>query len=88
MGVIRYLGDAYYNRDGEAEWCFGFPWLAKIYGDMNKPDKYAAYMRKTLDVMNENEELPELYYSNSEVYNENTPLGWGQALFLVAKVTE
>ena len=28
--------------------------------------------------------LPELYFSNSEKYNENTPLGWTESLFLVA----
>lgn len=84
MGVIRYAGDAYYNRNGEAEWCFGFPWLAIIYSKINRPDKYAYYMRKTIEAMNEEGELPELYFANSVVYNENTPLGWGQALYLVA----
>lgn len=85
MGVIRYKGDAYYNRNGEAEWCFGFPWLAIIYKILNRPDRYAHYMRKTVEAMNEEGELPELYFSNSMVFNENTPLGWGQALYLVAK---
>jgi len=87
MGVIRYLGDQYYNKNGEAEWTFGFPWLAIIYKHLNKPDKYAYYMRKTMEAMNENKELPELYYSNSEEHNENSPLGWAQAMFLVAKVS-
>jgi phosphorylase kinase alpha/beta subunit len=40
-------------------------------------------MRKTVEVMNENGELPELYFANSTAYNENCPLGWAQALFLV-----
>ena len=36
-GVIRYKNDRYYNKNEdetskEAEWCFGFPWLAIIYG--------------------------------------------------------
>ena len=38
-GVIRYAGDYYFNRDGEAEWTFGFPWLAIIYKQLNRPDK-------------------------------------------------
>jgi phosphorylase kinase alpha/beta subunit len=82
-GLIRYIGDKYYNKNGEAEWTFGFPWLAKIYKEMNKPNKYAFYMRKTLEAMNEKGELPELYYANSDEHNENSPLGWSQAMFLV-----
>jgi phosphorylase kinase alpha/beta subunit len=83
-GLIRYAGDRYFNRQGEAEWTFGFPWLSIIYKQLNRPDKAAFYMRKTLDVVNEKGELPELYYANSEVHNENTPLGWGQSLLVVA----
>jgi len=82
-GVIRYIGDQYYNVNGEAEWTFGFPWLAIIYKQMNKPDKYAYFMRKTVEVMNNDGELPELYFANSIAHNENSPLGWAQALFLV-----
>ena len=82
--MIRYLGDQYYNKDGEAEWCFGLPWLAVIYKGMGNMAKYRFYMQKTLDAMNENDELPELYFANSDEHNENTPLGWAQAMFLVA----
>lgn len=84
MGVLRYIGDKYYYNGKSAEWCFGFPWLAQIYKEMNVPNKYAIYMRKTMEVMNDKGELPELYFGESEIYNENTPLGWGQALVLVA----
>ncbi|MBW2964584.1 glycoside hydrolase family 15 [Candidatus Woesearchaeota archaeon] len=83
-GVIRYATDYYFNRNGEAEWTFGFPWLAIIYKRLNQPDKAAFYMRKTLDVMNDKGELPELYYASSDEHNENTPLGWGQSLLVVA----
>jgi len=83
-GVIRYHGDWYYNAKGEAEWTFGFPWLAIIYKKMNMPHKYAFYMRKTLEAMNEKGELPELYYANSTLYNANCPLGWAQAMYLIA----
>jgi GH15 family glucan-1,4-alpha-glucosidase len=82
-GVARYLGDKYYSKGREAEWTFGFPWLAKIYKDFNMPDKYAFYMRKTLEAMNEKGELPELYYAGSDEHNENSPLGWAQAMFLI-----
>jgi len=87
-GVIRYAGDAYFNRLGEAEWTFGFPWLSIIYRMLKKPDKQAFYMRKTLEVLNDKGELPELYYANSDVHNENTPLGWGQSLLVVAMCEE
>ena len=84
-GIIRYNDDQYYNKGyGEAEWCMGFPWLAIIYKQLGKNGKYAQYMRKTMEAMNAKGELPELYYSKTSIHNENTPLGWGQSLFLVA----
>ena len=83
-GCIRYAGDKYYNQSGEAEWCFAFPWLAKIYKDMGDSAKHTYYLSKTHEAMNDELELPELYYSNSTVHNTNSPLGWGQALYLVA----
>ncbi len=83
-GMIRYLGDKYYSNGSEAEWTFGFPWLAIIYEQLNSPEKYAHYTRKTLEAMNENGEMPELYYGNTDRHNENTPLAWGQALCIVA----
>src|SRR3989339_1913477 len=84
-GVIRYVGDKYYSNGLEAEWTKGLPWLAIIYKQLNKPNKYAYYMRKTLSVMNSKGELPELYYGNSTKHNENSPLGWSQALYIVMK---
>ncbi len=83
-GVIRYIGDKYHFRNGEAMWTKGLPWLAIIYKQLNQPDKYAYYMRKTLRAMNEKGELPELYYANSNEHNENCPLAWSQALFVAS----
>ncbi len=88
-GVARYLNDQYYsNENGEAEWTFGFPWLAIIYKNLNRPDKYSYYMRKALEAMNGKKELPELYYAGTEEHNENSPLAWSQALYLVASVED
>ena len=81
-GAIRYIGDKYHYRNGEAQWTKGLPWLAIIYRRMNKPDKYAYYMRKTMQAMNDKGELPELYYADGNGYNENCPLAWSQALFV------
>ncbi len=86
-GAIRYEGDQYYSNGEEAQWCFGFPWLAIIYKKLNRPDKHAHYARKTMEVTNADGELPELYYGNSEEHNENTPLAWGQSLCVVATET-
>jgi GH15 family glucan-1,4-alpha-glucosidase len=87
-GIIRYKGDHYYNKnpDGwseEAEWTFGLSWLAIIYerlGDAKKANEYLDQAKKTMT----NNGMPELYYSNSKEYNENTPLGWSESLFIVA----
>ncbi|MBU0614989.1 MAG: glycoside hydrolase family 15 [Nanoarchaeota archaeon] len=83
-GVIRYIGDRYYSNGSEAEWTKGFPWLAIIYKHLNNPKKYAHYMRKTLEAMNQKGEMPELYYAGTAKHNENSPLGWSQALYIVS----
>ena len=83
-GVLRYIGDQYYNRAGEAEWTMGFPWLAKIYKDLGFKAKYEQFMKKTYEVMNAKGELPELYFAGSDEHNENSPLGWAQSMFIVA----
>ncbi|MBN2141725.1 glycoside hydrolase family 15 [Candidatus Woesearchaeota archaeon] len=87
-GVIRYKNDYYYNAnpDGyseEAEWTFGFSWLAIIYEhmlDYKKAKEFIDLMLKTLTP----EGVPELYFSNSPKHNENNPLGWSESLFIVA----
>ncbi len=83
-GVIRYEGDKYYFKDGEAEWTMGLSWLAIIYKNMGNEEKYRFYVNKAIEAMNEKGELPELYFANSNEHNENSPLGWSQALFLVS----
>ncbi len=87
-GVIRYKGDAYYNKneDGwseEAEWTFGLSWLAIIYEKLGNAEKAAEYLEKAKNTVSK-KGLPELYFSNSQKYNENTPLGWSESLFIVA----
>ncbi len=87
-GIIRYKGDHYYNknRDGyseEAEWTFGLAWLSIIYQKRNNFDK-AESLIKDLIAVDTPEGLPELYFSNSPIYNENTPLGWSESLFIVS----
>lgn len=84
-GVIRYSGDHYYKTDvGEAEWTLGLCWLAIIYKHQGILHKHAFYARKARDAMNENNELPELYYAGTKLYNDNCPLAWAQSLWVVA----
>jgi phosphorylase kinase alpha/beta subunit len=87
-GVIRYKGDRYFNKnpDGyseEAEWTFGLSWLSIIYQKIGRKDK-ATELIKDLVAEDTPEGIPELYFSNSPEYNENTPLGWSESLFIVA----
>ena len=82
-GVIRYIGDKYYYKNGEAEWPLGLIWLALIYKKLGDKKKYLGYMKKVKLSRNAKGEFPELYYSNSDIHNENSPLGWAQALYLV-----
>ena len=98
-GVIRYRGDSYYSTkeaDGrhhaleyyygtEAEWCFGLPWLALCHMEMGNYDKAKEYVDWTEKVMLPDGSLPELYYAGSDRPNPNTPLGWANALYIVAK---
>jgi len=87
-GVIRYKNDHYYNKnpDGfseEAEWTFGLSWLAIIYEEMGDFKKSDFFVNKMLRATT-SRGVPELYFSNTNTPNENNPLGWSEALFIVA----
>jgi GH15 family glucan-1,4-alpha-glucosidase len=90
LGVLRYKNDMYYNRDlldgvsQEAEWTFGLSWLAIIYERMGNKPKAEEYIQKAMATIDSVEEIPELYFSNSEIHNENSPLGWSESMFVVA----
>ena len=88
-GVIRYKTDRYYNNnmDGwseEAEWCFGLSWLAIIYAERGEKDKAYYYLRRAKGAVTEEGMVPELYYSNTNKPNENTPLGWAVSMYVIA----
>jgi phosphorylase kinase alpha/beta subunit len=91
-GVIRYKTDRYYNRnsDGwseEAEWTFGFPWLAIIYNHLGDKVKAEDYLKRGLEQLDPRYgQLPELYYSNSPQPNENIPLAWSESMLVAAMV--
>lgn len=88
-GVIRYKLDRYYNanEDGyseEAEWCFGLSWLAIIYAMRGEKERAWYYLRQARSTVTSNGEIPELYFSQSPVPNDNTPLGWSESMYVVA----
>jgi len=98
-GVIRYKGDSYFalnEHEGrhhalshyygkEAEWTFGIPWLALCHMELGNIEKAKEYVEWTERLMLEDGRLPELYFAGSDRYNENTPLGWSQAIYIIAK---
>lgn len=90
LGVIRYKTDYYYNKDSidghsqEAEWTFGFSWLAIIFERMGNKPKAEEYIQKSMATIDSVGDIPELYYSHSDIHNENSPLGWSESLFIVA----
>jgi phosphorylase kinase alpha/beta subunit len=53
--------------------------------ELGNISKAEEYIRRTEEIMLEDGSLPELYYSNSDKYNGNTPLGWANALYIIAK---
>jgi GH15 family glucan-1,4-alpha-glucosidase len=88
-GVMRYKFDAYYNRnpDGyseEAEWCFGLSWLAITYKLLGDNQKAQEYLDKATETITKDGKIPELYFSNTDEPNENTPLGWSESMYVVA----
>lgn len=98
-GVIRYHGDSYYStvehhgrhhdpsfyHGTEAEWCLGIPWLAICHAELGHYEQAYSYLQHTESIILPNGSIPELYYASSAQYNPNTPLGWANALYLVAK---
>jgi phosphorylase kinase alpha/beta subunit len=99
-GVIRYQGDSYYSTledkhgrnkpstfylNEEAEWCMGFGFLALAYLQLNKLNEANYYIRKLESVALKDGSIPELYYSKTDKYNVNTPLGWSNAMYILAK---
>jgi phosphorylase kinase alpha/beta subunit len=90
-GVLRYKTDRYFNvnRDGwseEAEWCFGLSWLAIIYAERGEKDKAYYYLRRAQATVTPEGYVPELYYSHTSKWNDHTPLGWAESMYVVALV--
>jgi phosphorylase kinase alpha/beta subunit len=88
-GVMRYKFDRYYNKndDGyseEAEWCFGLSWLAIAYKWLGDDINAFTYLDKATATITQDGKIPELYMSNSDEPNENTPLGWSESMYVAA----
>lgn len=97
-GVLRYIGDSYYNSaledtrklpnsfyvGKEAEWTMGIPWLALCYIRLGDQKKAEYYIRQAESLMLEGSKLPKLYYAHTRKENINNPLGWSNALYIMA----
>jgi phosphorylase kinase alpha/beta subunit len=98
-GVIRYQGDSYYSTkesDGrhhplpyyygtEMEWTMGLPWLALCHLELGNRDVALQYIELTEAIALDDGSLPEGYFSNTSKPNPNTPLGWSNAMYILAK---
>jgi GH15 family glucan-1,4-alpha-glucosidase len=98
-GVIRYQGDSYYSTkesDGrnkplrhyygtEMEWTMGIPWLALAHMEVGNYEKAKEYVRWTESLALEHGYLPEGYFANTSIPNPNNPLGWSNAMYILAK---
>jgi phosphorylase kinase alpha/beta subunit len=88
-GVMRYKFDRYYNKntDGyseEAEWCFGLSWLAIAQKMLGNHTEAKEYLAKAAATITKDGKIPELYLSNSDEPNQNTPLGWSESMYVAA----
>ena len=85
-GVLRYQKDTYYDNDKkEAEWCFGFTFLALAYNILGEKNKAKYYLNLAIErtVINDCK-VPELFLAETNTYNQNTPLGWSNAMLILA----
>lgn len=83
-GVLRYPDDRYYMENGlSPSWSMGLPWMGICRYLTGDTDRYIEYLKRTLDDLNGQMELPELFMEDLRP-NENCPLGWSQALMVVA----
>ena len=98
-GAARYQGDSYYSTiegDGrdkelhhyfgtEAEWSFGLPWLSLCHLSLGDIEKAKYYLERTESIILPDGSLPELYFAGKEEWNGNTPLGWANSLYILAR---
>lgn len=95
-GILRYQYDSYYSTlekqygrglpleaydKTEAEWVFGFGYLALAWMELGDYDKAKYYIEKFESVANEDGEFPELYMADG-IPNKNCPLSWTHAVYV------
>lgn len=96
-GVIRYKGDSYYStkeHDGrhlpyehffnsEPAWSMGILYLGLAKLQLGEISESKRALEWTENIMLEDGSIPELRYAKSDKHNENTALGWSQALYCI-----
>ena len=55
-----------------------------VYAMSGNKEKAYYYLRQAEKTVTEEGLVPELYYSNSDKPNGNTPLGWSESMYIVA----
>lgn len=81
-------GEWWWNTENavghEAEWCFGIAYLALAYNSLGESEKAEYYLNMLLErCVDEEGNVPELFYSNTNISNDNTPLGWSVAMTIL-----
>lgn len=85
----RHQSEEFYSGS-EPSWTMALPWLSLCHqtvGNFEKAKEYIEYSKKA---MLADDSLPELYYAGDykdekgNRYNENSPLGWSNSLFVQA----
>lgn len=63
-------------QGAEAEWVFGLPKLILCRKLLGLPENVSLYERLIKIAQETEGNIPELYYANTNIHNDNTPLGW------------
>jgi phosphorylase kinase alpha/beta subunit len=59
--------------------------MAIAYKHLGNDERARAYLDKATETITRDGKIPELYFSNTDTPNENTPLGWSESMYVVAK---
>jgi phosphorylase kinase alpha/beta subunit len=58
--------------------------MAIAYKRLGDDAKAREYLDRATATITKDGKIPELYFSNSDEPNENTPLGWSESMYVVA----
>jgi len=82
-GLFFQQWEGWYNQN-EMQWTFGLAYLSIIYSKIGNKEKAQYYLDKILEPLGNDLMIPEGYYALTKIKNDNTPLGWANALTIIA----